>query len=84
MSIGSELYFASQLTRKILRLESTIARLKFKEIDGNLNQWWCMWFNSTKHAKPYHSWNVVKNTSLIFVLEMSLYIDEHCFKAKSK
>jgi hypothetical protein len=35
------------------RLMSTIARLKLKEIDGNLCKWWGMWFNATIHAKSY-------------------------------
>ena len=45
-SPGSE----SQLTREIVRLRSTVARLKLKGIDGGSHKWWNMWFNSTQRA----------------------------------
>jgi len=38
---------------KFLRLESTAAKVKLKEIGGGLYKRWSMWFNSTIHVKPY-------------------------------
>lgn len=34
-------------------LKSTAAKAKFKEIGGNLNKWWNMWFNLIIHGKSY-------------------------------
>jgi len=39
-----------QLTRQMFRLESTVARLKFKGIDGDFCKRWSMLFNSIVHA----------------------------------
>ncbi len=36
-----------KLTHKVLRLGSTVARLKLKGIDGGPHKRWSMWFNST-------------------------------------
>jgi hypothetical protein len=36
-----------------LRLRSTTARLKLKEIDGGLYKWWSMWFNAIIRVQPY-------------------------------
>lgn len=36
-----------------LYLETTIARLKLKEIDGNLYQRWNMWLNLIVRQEPY-------------------------------
>ncbi len=37
----------------MLRLGSTVARLKLKGIDGGPHKRWNMWFNSTQRAEPY-------------------------------
>ncbi len=36
-----------KLTHKVLRLGSTVARLRLKGIDGGPHKRWSMWFNST-------------------------------------
>lgn len=36
-----------------LYLKIKAARVKFKEIGGNLYKWWNMWFNSIIRVKPY-------------------------------
>jgi len=38
---------------RILRLSSTVAKLKFKEIDGDQQKWWNMWFNPIQRVTPY-------------------------------
>ncbi len=43
----------SQLTRLVLRLGSTAARLKLKGIDGDPHKRWSMWFNSMQREEPY-------------------------------
>ncbi len=43
----------TQLTREVIRLGSTVARLKLKGIDGGPHKRWMMWFNSTQREKPY-------------------------------
>ncbi len=43
----------SQLTREVLRLGSTAARLKLKGIDGGPHKRWSMWFNSMQREEPY-------------------------------
>src|SRR5207244_13647172 len=42
-----------QLTREVIRLGSTVARLKLKGIDGGPHKRWMMWFNSMQREKPY-------------------------------
>ena len=37
----------------MLRLGSTVARLKLKGIDGGPHKRWSMWFNSMQRAEPY-------------------------------
>ncbi len=37
----------------MIRLGSTIARLKLKGIDGGPHKRWSMWFNSTQREEPY-------------------------------
>ena len=46
-------FSVSQLTREVLRLSNTIARLKLKGIDGDPHKRWSMWFNSKIRAEPY-------------------------------
>ena len=48
-------YVRLTLTHKILRLRTTIARLKLKGIDGELYQRWSMWFNLIYRVKSYQS-----------------------------
>ena len=43
----------TQLTREVIRLGSTVARLKLKGIDGGPHKRWMMWFNSMQREKPY-------------------------------
>ncbi len=43
----------AQLTRRVSRLGSTVARLKLKGIDGGPHKRWSMWFNSTQREEPY-------------------------------
>ncbi len=42
-----------KLTRQVLRLGSTAARLKLKGIDGGPHKRWSMWFNSMQREEPY-------------------------------
>lgn len=42
-------------TRKIIRLMSTIARLKIKEIDRDQKRQWMTVVNTIVHVKSYHS-----------------------------
>ncbi len=37
----------------MLRLGSTVARLKLKGIDGGPHKRWSMWFNSMQREEPY-------------------------------
>src|SRR5487761_2522907 len=37
----------------MIRLGSTVARLKLKGIDGGPHKRWSMWFNSTQREEPY-------------------------------
>ena len=43
----------TKLTHEALRLGSTVARLKLKEIDGGPHKRWSMWFNSMQREEPY-------------------------------
>jgi len=43
---------------KILRLGSTVARLKLNRIGGNLFERWNMWFNAIIRAKSYQNINI--------------------------
>ncbi len=52
-TLGSFKGLVSQLTREVLRLGSTAARLKLKGIDGGPHKRWSMWFNSMQREKPY-------------------------------
>ncbi len=44
---------APELTRKVYRLGSTVARLKLKGIDGDPHKRWSMWLNSIQREEPY-------------------------------
>ena len=44
----------TKLTHEALRLGSTVARLKLKEIDGGPHKRWSMLFNSMQREEPYH------------------------------
>jgi len=46
--------FVTELTREIDHLESTVARLKPKELDGDSYTTRDMLLNAIFHAKPYH------------------------------
>src|ERR1700675_3134496 len=46
-------HLVTQLTREVIRLGSTVARLKLKGIDGGPHMRWMMWFNFTQREKPY-------------------------------
>ena len=43
----------TKLTHEALRLGSTVARLKLKEIDGGPHKRWSMLFNSKQREEPY-------------------------------
>ena len=43
----------SKLTREVIRLGSTLARVKLKGIDGGPHKRWSMWFNSMQREEPY-------------------------------
>src|SRR5690625_2461814 len=43
----------AQLTREVVRLGTTAARLKLKGIDGDPHKRWSMWFNSKQREEPY-------------------------------
>jgi hypothetical protein len=43
----------SQLTRSVVRLGSTVARLKLKGIDGDPHKQRSVWFNSKRREEPY-------------------------------
>ena len=43
----------AKLTREIVRLGSTVARLKLKGIDGDPHKRWMMWINSMQREEPY-------------------------------
>ena len=45
----------TKLTHEALRLGSTVARLKLKEIDGGPHKRWSMWFNSKQREEPYQT-----------------------------
>ena len=49
----------TKLTHEALRLGSTVARLKLKEIDGDPHKQWIMWFNSMLREKPYQLLNPI-------------------------
>src|SRR5947209_19729421 len=59
---------ASELTHEVVRLGSTIARLKLKGIDGDPHKQRSVWFNSKQHEEPYQglTWtgSLVKTRSL--------------------
>src|SRR5690348_4751718 len=42
-----------QLTHEMVRLGSTVARLKLKGIDGDPHKQRSVWFNSKQRAEPY-------------------------------
>jgi len=42
-----------KLTREIIRLMSTVARLKIKEIDRDQKRQWMVVINTTVHVKSY-------------------------------
>ena len=44
----------SELTREVVRLGSTVARLKLKGIDGDPHKQRSVWFNSMQREEPYH------------------------------
>jgi hypothetical protein len=43
----------SELTREVVRLGSTVARLKLKGIDGDPHKQRSVWFNSMQREEPY-------------------------------
>ena len=43
----------SQLTQEVVRLGSTVARLKLKGIDGDPHKQRSVWFNSMRREEPY-------------------------------
>ena len=45
----------AKLTREIVRLGSTVARLKLKGIDGDPHKRWMMWINSMQREEPYQA-----------------------------
>src|SRR5678816_4707451 len=46
-------FLVPQLTREVIRLGSTVARLKLKGIDGDPHKRWMMWINSMQREQPY-------------------------------
>ena len=52
-TLGGIRLLVSKLTREVLRLGSTLARVKLKGIDGGPHKRWSMWFNSMQRAEPY-------------------------------
>ena len=52
-TLGGICLLVSKLTREVLRLGSTLARVKLKGIDGGPHKRWSMWFNSMQRAEPY-------------------------------
>src|SRR5256884_3111047 len=49
---GSD-FSVPQLTHEVVRLGSTVARLKLKGIDGDPHKQRSVWFNSMQREKPY-------------------------------
>src|ERR1700693_5627160 len=49
---GSD-FSVPQLTREVVRLGSTVARLKLKGIDGDPHKQRSVWFNSMQREEPY-------------------------------
>src|SRR5271166_3022685 len=49
---GSD-FSVPQLTREVVRLGSTVARLKLKGIDGDPHKQRSVWFNSKQREAPY-------------------------------
>src|SRR5215831_16706505 len=43
----------SEITFEVVRLGSTVARLKLKGIDGDPHKQRSVWFNSMRRAEPY-------------------------------
>ena len=52
-TLGGICLLVSKLTREVLRLGSTLARVKLKGIDGGPHKRWSMWFNSMQREEPY-------------------------------
>ena len=52
-TLGGIRLLVSKLTREVLRLGSTVARLKLKGIDGGPHKRWMMWINSMQREQPY-------------------------------
>ena len=52
-TLGGIGLLVSKLTREVIRLGSTLARVKLKGIDGGPHKRWSMWFNSMQRAEPY-------------------------------
>ena len=52
-TLGGISLLVSKLTREVIRLGSTVARLKLKGIDGGPHKRWSMWFNSKQREEPY-------------------------------
>ena len=50
---GDSTLSVAELTREILRLGTTTARLKLKGIDVDPHKRWNMWFNSMQREEPY-------------------------------
>ena len=54
-TLGGIRLLVSKLTREVLRLGSTLARVKLKGIDGGPHKRWSMWFNSMQREEPYQA-----------------------------
>ena len=52
-TLGGISLLVSKLTREVIRLGSTLARVKLKGIDGGPHKRWSMWFNSMQREEPY-------------------------------
>src|SRR5438067_9903099 len=51
-----------KLTREVVRLGSTVARLKLKGIDGDPHKQRSVWFNSKQRAEPYQGLTCSRTT----------------------
>ena len=68
-TLGGIRLLVSKLTREVLRLGSTLARVKLKGIDGGPHKRWSMWFNSMQREEPYlglTSWESCRDAGVPF------------------
>jgi hypothetical protein len=66
-TLGGISLLVSKLTREVIRLGSTLARVKLKGIDGGPHKRWSMWFNSMQREEPYlvlTSWEFCRDTGV--------------------